>query len=1239
MLALVAALVGPFLVDWTAYRATIEANAEHFLGTDVRVLGSADVRLLPSPRIRLTDVRLGPADDPVMEAEEVTFDLDLTPLLKREFRVRELALAGPTFWLSIDEQGRPVRPDLAISRSFTSIFDVDSVRVDEVSVTNGRLVVEDAGTGRSAGVEDINVTGSARSLRGPFDLAGRIRTDGIGQTIQIATGRISDDGLMAFNATSQPDAQPVTVVVRGTANIGRQVPGVDGVIEVSGAAESASDADTPPRRWTVSGALTATPERATVKDLDVSFGIEEVSFDLAGTLDVPIREGGPFHAAFTTRQLDLDRIARMLAPGRDALADALPLSEAISALTALPREGVVELGVDSLVTRQALVRNVGLSARTDAGGWHIDRLDATLPGATSFRATGLVGTTSRPFFRGDVALRSEQPAALVRWWRNDSHGGLALRSTFAIDASVDTSEGEIDASEVSIRLGETNALGQMRWRPGGPGEPPSLDMRFDAPRVDVGEVADAVEAIGQAGDLSEAIARLETDLSLDLEVKSLTAEGIDGKGLASAMTYRGGTLAIDRLTVEDFGGARLSASGTIHDLLDAPDGAVTGTLSADRLDGIMAVLDRLAPDSVLAGRLAIAGPQLVPARFEFALDGAAGDEPQLALEFGGKAGPTQLDLSVRTAGTPGAWADLDYDGKVTLDTPDGATLLTQLGVVGAPVAAGEPATLRATATGRLSDGLRVAVDADIFATALKASGTVTRTDGAFVPDLLVEIDSGDVRPAMLAAGYVLPQIVGGLPISLSTRVGGSLAQPSFSGMHGSVAGIALTGSAALTGTGERPRITGDLSLSEVSLQFLSEMVLGSDAWSYRDGTATDPWPTHLFGDPNFAFADLDLKLKAERLWAGTVELRQARLGLATGPRSLAIDGLTGRLAGGTVSGDIAVERLDGSAQLTGSLAVANADLEELVWRRDGRPVATGMLDLKLDYQSAGHTIAGLVTGLTGGGKLSIGDGVLRFMNPDSFDLVIRAASAGMALDEDKVRTAFESHLDLGEIVFGKLEAGLLLTAGTLRVKDVAIEGNSATAFASAAIDLDDWRIDSDWTLRTHAGEHDVGGVRPQVGLTFSGPLDAPVRSLDVAPLTAFLNMMALERQVRELERVQADVAERQRRERELLKQLEGQDSQRPSDAGGERGRAPPQQTRVDGPQGDRPPDEVAPGADAAERDGSTDLAPGGPYEAAGDGEPASLSELIQRSEIARQQPLPPLAPPRMVAPPPGSLVQ
>ncbi|MBI5264167.1 MAG: hypothetical protein HY852_20385, partial [Bradyrhizobium sp.] len=56
IIALLAALIGPYFIDWNQFRPQFEAEATRIIGTPVHVGGELDARLLPTPTLRLRSV-------------------------------------------------------------------------------------------------------------------------------------------------------------------------------------------------------------------------------------------------------------------------------------------------------------------------------------------------------------------------------------------------------------------------------------------------------------------------------------------------------------------------------------------------------------------------------------------------------------------------------------------------------------------------------------------------------------------------------------------------------------------------------------------------------------------------------------------------------------------------------------------------------------------------------------------------------------------------------------------------------------------------------------------------------------------------------------------------------------------------------------------------------------------------------------------------------------------------------
>src|SRR5258705_12381504 len=63
IIALIAALIGPYFVDWNQFRPQFETEATRVVGAPVRVSGELDARLLPTPSLRLRSVVVGVANE------------------------------------------------------------------------------------------------------------------------------------------------------------------------------------------------------------------------------------------------------------------------------------------------------------------------------------------------------------------------------------------------------------------------------------------------------------------------------------------------------------------------------------------------------------------------------------------------------------------------------------------------------------------------------------------------------------------------------------------------------------------------------------------------------------------------------------------------------------------------------------------------------------------------------------------------------------------------------------------------------------------------------------------------------------------------------------------------------------------------------------------------------------------------------------------------------------------------
>ena len=166
IIALVAALVGPYFIDWNQFRPQFEAEASRIIGMPVRVTGALDARLLPAPSLRLRSVTVGGVKDlGKVRADKLDVEFSLSSLMRGEWRANELTIDGMALDLGLDARGRIDWP------AASGQVNLGSLAIDRLNLT-GRIALHDAASRGILELNDIAFSGDVRSL------AGSVRGDG-----------------------------------------------------------------------------------------------------------------------------------------------------------------------------------------------------------------------------------------------------------------------------------------------------------------------------------------------------------------------------------------------------------------------------------------------------------------------------------------------------------------------------------------------------------------------------------------------------------------------------------------------------------------------------------------------------------------------------------------------------------------------------------------------------------------------------------------------------------------------------------------------------------------------------------------------------------------------------------------------------------------------------------------------------------------------------------------------------
>src|SRR5437868_9933667 len=136
IIALVAALIGPYFIDWNQFRPQFEAEATRVVGAPVRVAGKLDARLLPTPSLRLRSVVVGGANDlGKVRADKLDVEFSLGSLMRGEWRADELTINGMSLDLGLDSQGRVDWPVSSGKFNLGSLADRKSTRLNSSHVS------------------------------------------------------------------------------------------------------------------------------------------------------------------------------------------------------------------------------------------------------------------------------------------------------------------------------------------------------------------------------------------------------------------------------------------------------------------------------------------------------------------------------------------------------------------------------------------------------------------------------------------------------------------------------------------------------------------------------------------------------------------------------------------------------------------------------------------------------------------------------------------------------------------------------------------------------------------------------------------------------------------------------------------------------------------------------------------------------------------------------------------------
>ncbi|MBB4423484.1 large subunit ribosomal protein L24 [Bradyrhizobium sp. CIR48] len=1092
IIALLAALIGPYYVDWNQFRPQFEAEAGKIIGVPVRVAGELDARLLPAPTLRLRQVTFGGNNDlGRLRADKLDVEFSLGSLMRGEWRATELSVGGMAVDLGLDARGRVDLPSTA-----SGTFNLASLAIERVNLT-GRIALHDAASRSTLELNDIAFSGDVRSLAGSVRGDGRFTAAGVRYPFRVSSGPSADGSATRLHLNIDPGERAILADLEGVLAFDNRLPKFDGALTLAvPAVKKAGEAG--PTPWKLTTKLRADPAGAKFEQIDASFGAEDNALKLGGVGDLKFGASPLLRAVLSARQVDADRLA-----GKDD-AEPLRILPALRAgLAAIPQAPIpaqIEFNSDQIMLGGRPLQNIAAELQTDGRSWTFQRLELRAPGMTQLSLNGAApGADS---FSGRLSVESSDPDALVAWLQGRSE--INRRSTrplrLAGDVTIAANHLAIDRLKADIEGGAVT--GRIAFVQTGASKGSRIDAELKADRLDLDAAASFVRALaGPQGEWPE-----EAKLSLDIG-RAISA-GQELRPFAAKLGYGPASLSLEQLRFGQASGVTTEASGSFD--RTKATGKLALKSSANALRELTALIEPFAP-AVRARFDAIPSlPGATRLKLDLSLDRNAEhadrsnaravldlDAPQL------KASAT-LAAQTPVAAVNGIDIDKLRNSDFTLDskisTPQAGALLALLGL-DRVVAAGEGASqFEGKLTGAWRRPLQLNAKLSGGGLDADAQGSVELSE----PKASVNLR---VRNANLAPLFgTSPAGKSMQAVSLSSRLTLSGNRLTFDDLDGNAAGSHLRGHLAVTLDQERS-VDGEVGLDTLDLAPALAMAIG--AAGHESG---EPLSAGLLGGWRGRIAFQALR----GMLPGGIELRPFGGTLRSDGQSLALDALKGGLSGGEMSASLDARNGANGLALNARIDLSNVDAATLRYRDLALP--KGRASVQMALTSQGRSVAALTGALAGNGTVTLDSAEIGGLNPRAFEIAIRASDGGQVADDNRLRQLVEPALAAAPIAVASAQIPFTIRDGRLRVGATPLEAKNARAIVSGGYDIPADQADIRASLTPIMTG--LSGAPPEIQLFAAGPPDKLNRTIDLAPLSSWLAVRTIDRETRRLDAIE-----------------------------------------------------------------------------------------------------------------------
>jgi large subunit ribosomal protein L24 len=1107
IIALVAALIGPYFVDWNQFRPQFEAEATQVIGAPVRVAGELDARLLPSPSLRLRSVVVGRANDlGKVRADKLDVEFSLGSLMRGEWRATELTINGMALDLGLDPQGRIDWP------ASTGKFSLGTLSIDRLNLT-GRAALHDALSRSTLELNDIVFSGDVRALAGSVRGDGSFLLKDVRYPFRVSSGQSADGNGTRIHFNLDPGMRPLSAELDGVLNFDARAPRFEGSVALAASPRPKPKGSTDPVQppWRIAARVKADHAAARLEQIEVNYGAEDRALKLAGQGDVRFGASPLLRAALSARQLDADRFAAKEnvkdGTAKDVSAEPVRVLPAWRALIAaapeLPLPAQIELGAEQIMMGGRPLQNFAAEVRTDTRSWTIDRLDVRAPGSTHLSLSGTNAQAGPSgHFKGALNLDSADPDALVMWLQGRSELTYRSQKPLRLGGNVDIGVDRlaIDAIRCEIDGGTVEGRIAVSHDDQGAG---SLEAELRADRLDLDSASAFARAIlGPQGEWPE-----QAQVSLDISHAVLAGRELNP--LLAKFGYGPKSVALDRLKIGMVSGVTVEAFGAF-DRTNAT-GKLALNSSAASLGQFAGLIAPVAPS--VAARLNSMALSPGPARINLMLavdkDADRADHADTHATLDLDAPQFRGTATITARPEAAALREIDLEklrrSEISLESKlsseQGAPLLALLGLDGTLAAGDGAGQFQGSLSGVWGAPLRLKLN--LSAAGLDAEAQGTADPFAAQPNGSVSVKARSLNLAPLFELKRSDKLAQN--ISLSSRMSLQGGKLSLEDLDGTMAGSRLRGHLAVTFEAER-KVEGELGLDSLELAPAFALAIGAAG---RD--PAEPLGAGLLRGWRGRIAFQALR----GVLPGGTELRPLSGTVKGDGQTLVFDTIKGGIGGGEASGTFDIRQGAGGLALNSRVQLDAADGTALRYHAFTLPA--GRASLQMTLSSQGRSASALIGALSGSGTLTLGSARIPGLDPRAFELAIHASDAGQATDDARLRKIVEPALSGGALLVASAQIPFAIRDGRLRVAATPLNSDIAHAVVSGGYDIPADQADIRAVLSS--GTAELATSRPEIVVFAAGSPDALNRSVDVTALSSWLAVRAIDRETRRLDSI------------------------------------------------------------------------------------------------------------------------